>query len=159
MRIQHASLASNARPNAARLHVFPDKKDNIFPSDQREEFTTSAKCYLEAYDQVGRSGAKKGAKIGGALFGTAALFGLGAAALLTGDSLTGLLLGTGIGATAVGVAGAIVLPAMIDGTRHAAQDKFASNHSAPYLEVGPRQWLTADSFLMHDRNGQTDGRL
>lgn len=154
MNIQHASLAKS-RPNSARLHVFPDKKDKIFSSDQREQFLSSANNYLEAYDQVGVSGAKKGAWVGAAVVASAALVGIGTAALLTGDTVTGLLLGTTLGVASSSLAGAVILPATIDGTRREAQDQFASNHPAPYLEAGPQKWLTADGRLMHDWNGQT----
>ena len=154
MKIDHASLAYS-RPNSARLRVFPDKKDKIFKAEQRELFLSSANEYLQSFDQVGKTGAKKGAWVGAAVLGSTALLGIGTAALLTGDTASGLLLGTTMGLAGSALAGAVMLPAAIEGGRREAQDEFASNHAAPYLELEPRQWLTADGSLMHDYNGHT----
>lgn len=159
MLISHSSLINASTLSRSRIHVLPDKKDRIFNSSQKDQFETSSRNYLEAFDQVGETGARRGA-VRGAL--TCSVFGgaivAGATALCSGSwsgLIKGALLGGGIACTLA----AIVYPAAVSHGGAEAQDSFVKAHSAPYLEVGPEKWLTADKFLISDINHQTRGRL
>lgn len=159
MNIQVTRYQSSTRPNAERLHVLPDTKDQVFAQAQVESFEKSAENYLEAYDQVGRSGAARGLRNGALISSTLGAVALGGAlCLMRGDAVS-MAIGTCLGLGIASTLGAIIVPATVDGTRRQAQSNFVSQHSAPYLENGPDCWLTADGFPLHARNGQTHDRL
>lgn len=159
MNIQVAPRQSCLRPNAKRLHVLPHTKDRIFPKAEVESFQRSSQNYLEAYDQVGRTGASRGAREGALVCGALGLAIVAGTTLPFYGSVAGMALGATLGTAIAGTLTAILYPAAVDGNRWQAQDKFAYAHPAPYLQNGFDRWLTADGHPVHDINGQTQGRL
>lgn len=146
-------------PIRQRLHVLPDTKDQLFAENQKDLFSAHSRGYLEAFDQVGRTGAHRGALQGAAVSGVVGGLAIAGSIALTSGSLATAALG-GILGSAIGVTlGAIIYPAAVNGARAEAQDAFVKSHPAPYLQVGGQEWLTADGHLVSDVNGQTRGRL
>lgn len=159
MNFQVAPRQSYIRPNAERLHVLPHTKDRIFAETEVERFEASSQNYLDAYDQVGRTGAARGVREGALVCGALGLAIVAGATLPFYGDVVGMALGATLGTAIAGTFSAVFFPAAVDGNRWQAQDKFAYAHPAPYLQNGPDRWLTADGHLVHDINGQTHGRL
>lgn len=159
MLISYSHKKDIINPSRARIHVLPDKKDRIFQESQRDQFEASSQNYLESYDQVGRTGARSGSIKGALLcstFGGALVAG---ATLLSAGSWPSAAIGAVLGTCIAGTLSAVMYPAVVSHGQGEAQSHFVKKHSAPYLEVGSRKWLTADNFLMNDINHQTQGRL
>lgn len=139
--------------------MLPDKKDHLFKQAQSDRFETSSRNYLEAFDQAGLTGAARGRVQGILVSSTLGGAIIAGASALCSSSLPGAIAGAALGTCIAGTLAAILYPASVSHARAEAQDAFVKAHPAPYLEVGPEKWITADGHLMADINHQTRGRL